>query len=514
MTATRAPRARPLAWPARAAGAVRPRPIRLRDREFWGTQALIAGAAALVYGFDGLISDDMIAGGLHDIPIMFFVVPVLYAALAYGLEGAILTTFWAALIVTPHTWFVSHERYEWLGDMGTMFTVLVAGTFLAIRTEAEREARRKAEEVSERLRLLNDLAAVFDRPLASSALLQELADRLGTSLSLDSIWVQQPGDAHSEAVFVTDRESGGAPVDPTRADALAREAAGRVHRSTAPWLAEDGTVVVPLCADGQFMGAVGASRASPPLDEDGRNMLAAAAAQASVTLANAALQRARDETLTSYARQVTNAQEEERRRVARELHDGPTQVLSGLCRGLDILRAQYRGTDAAAATAEELRAVAEDAVADLRRMTRDLRPTILDDLGLVSAIEWLASDAAERTDLAIEVQVTGGGWGLANEQELGIFRIVQETLSNVEKHAHASHVRITIEGNREQLHITVRDDGQGFEAPADINALASDGRYGLLGMQERARLCAGALTLRTAPGEGTTVAVQVRPTAS
>jgi signal transduction histidine kinase len=273
-------------------------------------------------------------------------------------------------------------------------------------------------------------------------------------------------------------------------------------------------VVAPLAVEGRYLGAVGARRSRSPLDDDERNVLAAAAAQASVTLENLELQRTRRETLTSYARQVTNAQEDERRRIARELHDGPTQVLSGLCRGLDVLRAQHQRTESAVAATEELRAVAEDAAADLRRITRDLRPTMLDDLGLVSAIEWLASDVAERAGLEIEVTVEGAGSRLTSEQELGVFRIVQEALSNVEKHAQASHVAITIEGESDRLRATVRDDGIGFVAPPDNSMLAVAGRYGLLGMQERARLSMGELRLQTAPGEGTAVTIEVRPAAS
>jgi K+-sensing histidine kinase KdpD len=214
--------------PSRVLAATLPRPARFRDRQFWWTQGLVAAAAVAVYGFDGLIERDLLVGGLHDIPVMLFLVPVLYAALAYGREGAVLTALWSAVIVAPHSWLVSHEQYEWLGDLGTMLTVMVAGMFLAVRTEAEREARRRAEEVSDRLRLLNELGAVFDRPLAVPMLLQELADRLSDGLRLDSVWVRHSDGAEGDVVFARSGNGDAGAVDAASAAALVAQAAGRL----------------------------------------------------------------------------------------------------------------------------------------------------------------------------------------------------------------------------------------------------------------------------------------------
>ncbi len=158
----------------------------------------------------------------------------------------------------------------------------------------------------------------------------------------------------------------------------------------------------------------------------------------------------------------------------------------------------------------ELRSVAEDALVDLRRVTRDLRPTILDDLGLVSAIEWLASDLRDRSGLDVRLSSRGTGSGLSSEQEVGVFRIVQEALSNVEKHAQASRVDLAVDCDGDGLRVVVRDDGVGFDRSADVGALARRGRYGLLGMQERAALNGGRLSVDSALGRGATVTLEIR----
>jgi signal transduction histidine kinase len=486
---------------------VRPRRTRLREREFWITQGLVAVAVAVVYGYDAFLRGNLLAGGLHDIPVIVVLAPVIYAALSFGLEGAILTSLWCALLVAPHSIFIGREDYEWLGDTGMLGVITVTGAFLAFRVEREREARRRAESTSERLRFLSELSGVFDRPIDAPRLLQELVDRLRENLELDYAWARyRPTE---DELQVHPATSG----DPSEAGSgtqdVTASAAELVARADSPWIAVRDGVVVALAVDGRRMGAIGAIRGSRPLDEDERGTLTAAAAQASVSLENQELQRNRREFLTSYARQVTNAQEEERRRIARELHDGPTQALAGLCRGLDLVQAELDGHEEVADTTRSLRTVAEQAVADLRRLARDLRPRILDDLGLLSAVEWLAEDLRERTELDVRFGSSGVLGNLSGEQELGAFRIVQEALSNVEKHAHASTVDVRFDSSADGLQIAIRDDGTGFDRGLDDRILARSGSYGILGMQERARLNNGDLRIAPRPEGGTTVTLDL-----
>lgn len=492
---------------SRALARVRPHRARWHDRAFWRTQALVVGALVVLYGFDVLFHDAGFARGVHDLPVMLFLAPVLYAAIAFGLEGALLTALWCAFLVAPHSVFVARDDLEWVGDIGTLTVITVTGMFLAFRVEKEREARLRAESVSDRLGLLNELATAFDRPMDTAQLLQELVDRLSGSLELDQAWVRYlPHTDESRATLATGGAAGAA--DP-RVETVSTSASRLLASANRPWIAVGDMVVVALIAEGRFLGALGATRASSPLDADETGTLTAAAAQAAVTLENQELQRSRREMLTSYARQVTNAQEDERRRIARELHDGPTQALSGLCRGLDLVQATTGDPEDVVATARSLRSVAEGAVADLRRLARDLRPHVLDDLGLESAVEWLAEDLRERSGLEVRVASTGEMRELTGEEELGVFRIVQEALSNVEKHAAATTVEIALDSEPHGLRVRIVDDGRGFAADAGATDFARQGRYGVLGMQERARLHGGELQVESRPRSGVTVTLEV-----
>jgi signal transduction histidine kinase len=491
------------AVPGRRLASVRPRPFRLRDPAFWWTQALVIASVGIVYGFDIAFHHDGLAGGLHDIPIIFVIAPVLYAALTFGLEGAILTSLWSALLITPHSVIVTGGDYEWLGDVGTLSVITVTGAFLAFRVEREREERLHAESISERLRFLNELASVFDRPTDASQLLQELVDRLRTNLQLDLAWVRyEPSEHPANIHLATSGEAAATGVNPEPVAAAAAELMARADRTS---ITVGDMVVVALAAEGHNMGALGVLRSAVPLDEDERGTLTAAAAQASVSLENQELQQNRREILSSYARQVTNAQEDERRRLARELHDGPTQALTGLCRGLDLVLAELDESGDVADTTRSLRTVAEEAVADLRRMARDLRPRVLDDLGLLSAIEWLAEDLRERTELEVQFHSSGEPYQLSGDQELGTFRMIQEALSNIEKHAHASSVKVSVEWSSTGLHLSITDDGDGFDSSSREGTFSEQGRYGILGMHERARLNDGDLRITSEPGTGTIV---------
>ncbi len=496
--------------PLRVLRAVRPRRARFTEREFWWTQALIAASSTIVYGQHLFFDSHADVGGFHDIPAMTYIAPVMYAALAYGLEGAILTSLWVTVITAPHMARFETGESEWLGTLGTLTIVTVTGAFLAFRVERERDERVRAEAVSERLRLLNELAEVFDRSQVVPPVLQELADRLRRGLRLDFVWVRYTlarEDGGSLYVTSGDTRGLGAPEEIAATTSRALE---RVQADPTPWQASDGWLAVPLMTERRSLGALGAARASSALDDDERDVLISAAAQASVALENYELQRERREALTSYARQVTRAQEDERRRVARELHDGVTQALSGLCRGLDVLQAEHHDLENIHAdSVAELRTVAEQALVDLRRLTRDLRPTGLDDLGLIPALERLASELGERCGVTVTVTKKCEARALSSEQELGVFRIVQEALSNVEKHAHASRVEVRVECSDDLLRVTISDDGRGFETPPDPAAFARAGRYGLLGMQERAALHSGTLSVRSSPGGGTTVALEI-----
>lgn len=235
-------------------------------------------------------------------------------------------------------------------------------------------------------------------------------------------------------------------------------------------------------------------------------LVAGVGRQAGIAIENARLY----ENMHSYVRQITRAQEEERKRIARELHDDTAQALTVLSRGLDALIVSPDPLpQSALERLEELRRVGEEISKGLRRFSRDLRPSSLDDLGLLPTLEGLASTLTEEDGIEAELKVVGQRRRLSPETELVLFRITQEALNNVKKHSRASKVVTTVEFADGAVQITVHDNGRGFELPSRTSDLAAAGKLGLVGMHERAQLISGSLTVQSKPGKGTTVTVRV-----
>jgi len=218
-----------------------------------------------------------------------------------------------------------------------------------------------------------------------------------------------------------------------------------------------------------------------------------------------ALRRSKDE-LRELGAAANDAREQEKSRIARELHDELAQTLTAL--QMDLAWCKERIPESQSATVARLakmEAVLEETVAATRRIAADLRPLMLDDLGLVPAVEWLTESFAERTGIPCELVVDGEDLDLPSAQATAIFRIVQESLANVAKHARASRVKVALERKGADLALSIRDDGSGFslQTPRKANS------FGLLGLRERASLLGGDVTIRSAPGEGTRVEVRL-----
>ena len=158
---------------------------------------------------------------------------------------------------------------------------------------------------------------------------------------------------------------------------------------------------------------------------------------------------------------------------------------------------------------EELWQKTNNIMQGVRRLSQDLRPAALDRLGLLSALEWLASDVSEYSGIEIKVNVLGNERRLPEEVELVLFRITQEALRNVWRHSQATRAKITVEFDESKTRVTVSDNGKGFKLPQTIGDLARDGKLGLAGMQERARLLGGSLTVQSEPGRGSTITVEL-----
>jgi len=214
------------------------------------------------------------------------------------------------------------------------------------------------------------------------------------------------------------------------------------------------------------------------------------------------------ENLQFYLRQVTMAQEEERKRISRELHDETIQELVVLSRELDSLTSGGNLSEEDRERLEKLYEEINGIIGGVRRLSQDLRPAALDSLGLLPALEWLASDVSAYSKIESKVSVLGTPRRLPQETELVLFRITQEALRNVWRHSQAAHVEVTVEFSQDNIRLVVRDDGIGFSPPEATNDLVRGGRLGLAGMQERIQLIGGNLRIESEQGKGTTVMIE------
>lgn len=224
-------------------------------------------------------------------------------------------------------------------------------------------------------------------------------------------------------------------------------------------------------------------------------------------LARAAQERAeRDRLRAEYVSAVIAAQEDERKRIARELHDGTSQTLTSLLVGLRALEASCDLPGVRRHTSE-LRKTVGQTLEEVHSLALQLRPSVLDDLGLPAAIERQVVDCRQRYHLEIDLAIHGlDNRRLPAEVETTLYRVVQEALTNVARHANASRVSVLLEGRSNAVRVIVEDDGSGFE-PGAVSA--ERGHLGLYGMRERAELLGGTLEIESKPGKGTSIFVTI-----
>jgi len=221
-------------------------------------------------------------------------------------------------------------------------------------------------------------------------------------------------------------------------------------------------------------------------------------------------EREMQENMRLYIQQITRAQEEERSRIARELHDSTAQELIALLHQVEgLLRDKEKLPPSEAKALRKVYEQIKGVLQGVRYFGRDLRPSILDDLGLRAALEWLVEQLQAEHNVECDFRVLGEERRLSAEAEVMIFRIVQEAIRNIGKHSRASKAEITVKFEPRETAITVADNGVGFQLSESVGDLTRAGKLGLAGMQERARLLGGSLSVQSEPGKGTTIVVKV-----
>ncbi|CAM3999294.1 sensor histidine kinase [Geobacillus stearothermophilus] len=204
---------------------------------------------------------------------------------------------------------------------------------------------------------------------------------------------------------------------------------------------------------------------------------------------------------------ITEAQEEERRRLSREIHDGPAQLLAHVLLRSDLVEKviKERGTEAAIAEIRDFRKMVHSALSEVRRIIYDLRPMALDDLGLVPTLKkYLQTTEEYNNGVHISFVHIGEEIRLPSRMEAAVFRLVQESVQNALKHAEARHIDVKMEVTCHHLLVSVKDDGKGFDP-----SVKKENAFGLIGMRERVELLGGTLDIRSKIGSGTTVFIRV-----
>lgn len=207
---------------------------------------------------------------------------------------------------------------------------------------------------------------------------------------------------------------------------------------------------------------------------------------------------------------IIKAQEEERKRVAREIHDGPAQAMANVVLRVEICEKLLEiNTETLKEELVGLKELVKDSLREVRKIIFDLRPMVLDDLGLIPALKRYIAEFQEMTELTIDFRALGSNQKrLGSALEIAIFRIIQEALTNVDKHAQADRVTVYVEQTKEQLNLRIRDDGRGFDSERVIAGNSGDS-YGLIGIQERVELLDGSFKLSSAARRGTDITVQI-----
>jgi signal transduction histidine kinase len=272
-----------------------------------------------------------------------------------------------------------------------------------------------------------------------------------------------------------------------------------IDQSAARRLGARSALYVPLVAAGGAIGVLVAhdrAGADPAFGEEDLRLAESLAARAAIAV-DLSHRVSRDA-----MRRVVEAQELERARLARELHDETGQALTSILLGLKSLEDRVDSEEGRAAAAE-LRELVVSTLQDVRRLAVELRPSALDDFGLVPAIERLTETFSAGSGIAVDLEARLGDERLPGEIETTLYRLVQEALTNVLKHADAGRVRVSLTREADGVTAVVQDDGAGFDAPGP------NGGLGLTGIRERLGIVGGRLTIDSASGRGTTLLAEV-----
>jgi signal transduction histidine kinase len=491
--------------------------VPVRDPRFWVIQALVLAidvSHTLLEDAELLVGDSE----LYLLSVSVFLIPVVYAGLSFGMRGAVPTALWALVLSIPE--ISQHDLTTRVGILIQFAIVLAIAVIVALRVDREKAAARASEQANRHLSRLNATASAVAGSLDLDRVLRDTLRARLDPQKQQVAWIRLTGT--TDFPERTDIDAAQIPV-PAGLDAE-QERLTAVACHTGELQSDDltraaaHTVVAALKSEGRTVGALGLTQPSEPVSPDEYRVHDAIANQLSVALDNISNHehnlealdslKAAEQNLETYIELATEAQEEERKRLSRELHDDILQSLV-------VAKARIESAvtlERPELTRERLLAaegILADTIVNVRRYCHDLRPSLLDDLGLVDAVDWLVGDLRARTGLIVDLEAAGTAHRLSNRDELLIFRIVQEALHNVEHHAHATNTHVTLCYTEDTLAVTVTDNGRGMPRARGSSDREPDPGLGLRGMDERTKLLRGTLTIRSQQGKGTELVLHV-----
>ena len=424
----------------------------------------------------------------------FLGVPVALRGIAYG-----------------NLYLTEKESGDFTEEDEETVTLLASQAAVAIENARLYES---ATHWSTQLESLNEVAAALVSELELGPLLELVANRLRALIAADSVTIALPyaDGLRIEAAAGPEADRALGVLIPARSKTmrvLERRRSERidsvlddpeVDQETARRLKMRTAVHVPLVLRGEAIGVITAQDkegADPRFTDEDVRLAEVFAQRASVAVDLS--RRVASDAL----RRVVAAQEQERRRLARELHDETGQALTSILLGLRTVE-EARGETEMRAAVAEVRDLVRSTLQDVRQLAVELRPKALDDFGLAAALERLTESFAEQTGIAVGFHSALPAERLAPEIETALYRIVQECLTNIVKHARAGSVSIVLGRKPDAVTAVVEDDGGGFDP-----ARTRDEGLGLIGMRERVALVGGRLTIESRPGAGTTFVAEV-----
>jgi len=469
---------------------------RFKDRRFWTiliSVLLITGLDSaldmiVLYGQSNVLGlGDSMMSAVSFIPVALFFVPVVYAALNFGLAGSIATAALCTLFIIPDILWL-HEGWDRVHPIVKIGIIDAVGFFVGQRVDREIVARRRAETAS----AAHEAEKTKYRTLFNSSPVAILVlEPSGTVLEANPAAATLLGKPTSALPGMDIRKL----VEDSSAEAiLGRAQNGRRNQTPVVLKARGGA---DIYLDPQI------TRLS---DDAGKPVI-------QTLLRDVTEEHRKQAGLRTYATHVLRVQEDERKRIAQELHDDTISTLVQMHRQIDGMeRIGAAKCVEMVAGLQDFRKTVERAMRRLREFAKALRPPALDDFGVVICIRGLLRDMEDVSNVHCTYEVVGKEMRLPSDVELNIFRITQEALRNIERHAKATRVSVTIAFTPRAVTLDIADNGVSF-SPARGCEFVSNGRLGLLGMRERAESLGGELKIQASPGQGTTVTVSVPVTA-